>query len=358
MLNDGQPADIWSQVGSSSFRDYLQRKLVTDLTPFIQKNNFDLGDFIPAALEPYKVNGKIMALPHMMGGAYFLFNKDLFDQAGVDYPPTSWDNKSWTWDALLEKRKTLARAVDEQKDVTYCTEIVYIDFASLVWIWGQDLFPSSAYQTGLATTHSLDSPKAAATFQARSDLFHKYKYAPGLNQQTTNYFASKQAFSSLGLAVALYQLADITGLSLGMAALPWGAEGRRNVFITEGWMISSQSSHSQEAWTVLKYLTSAEVQKSWMAYGPPPVRKSLLEEWYDQFPRMSSAEVKKVYQGSLKYSQPSPSSSLMGLEKISKVFNDTFLEFWIAPVNPADTLQYYGEKLNTVLADIRSTNKK
>ena len=82
MIAAGKPPDIWSHWGPSGFMDYVKRGLVADLTPFIQKDNYDLTEFQPTALNAYTLNGKVMGLPMLTTGSFIFYNKDLFDKAG------------------------------------------------------------------------------------------------------------------------------------------------------------------------------------------------------------------------------------------------------------------------------------
>ena len=53
MIAAGTPPDVWSHWGPSGFADYVKRGLVADLTPYIEKDNYDLSDFIPEVLDIY-----------------------------------------------------------------------------------------------------------------------------------------------------------------------------------------------------------------------------------------------------------------------------------------------------------------
>ena len=85
-------------------------------------------------------------------------------------------------------------------------------------------------------------------------------------------------------------------------------------------MMSSKTAHPDEAWTFVKYLSSPEVQRSWMELtGAPPVRKSLAEDWYKQFPSMTPEEVKEVHLGALKYGRESPNHLLVRFDQLDQV---------------------------------------
>ena len=70
MIAAGTPPDIWSHWGPSGFADYVERGLVADLTPYIEKDSFDLSDFEEAVLDIYKVDGKIMGMPILTTGSF------------------------------------------------------------------------------------------------------------------------------------------------------------------------------------------------------------------------------------------------------------------------------------------------
>jgi multiple sugar transport system substrate-binding protein len=57
MIAAGTPPDVWSHWGPSGFADYVIRGLAADLTPYIERDNFDLSDFIPEVLDIYTLEG-------------------------------------------------------------------------------------------------------------------------------------------------------------------------------------------------------------------------------------------------------------------------------------------------------------
>src|SRR6185312_14783544 len=94
LLIAGHAPDVWSQWGPSDFVDYSWRGLTADLTSYLNRDRKEYADFYPGALNYGKWNGKQTGIPLMLGGSYCFYNKDLFDKAGVPYPPVSWDDKS------------------------------------------------------------------------------------------------------------------------------------------------------------------------------------------------------------------------------------------------------------------------
>jgi multiple sugar transport system substrate-binding protein len=53
--------------------------------------------------------------------------------------------------------------------------------------------------------------------------------------------------------------------------------------------------------------------------GAPPVRISLAEEWYRQFPSMTPDEVKEVHLGALRHGRESPNHLLVKFDQLNQI---------------------------------------
>ena len=83
-----------------------------DLAPYIEKTNYDLSDFDPALVDFYRIEGEgQLGLPFAVYPSFIFVNKDLFDEAGLPYPPQEFGapyvdengvEKVWDMDTLKE----------------------------------------------------------------------------------------------------------------------------------------------------------------------------------------------------------------------------------------------------------------
>jgi multiple sugar transport system substrate-binding protein len=411
MLAAGAPPDIWSHWGTSNFADYVGRGLVADLTPYIEKDNYDLSDFNQDVLKTYRINGKYMGLPIFTTGSYIFYNKDMFDKAGVSYPPTNWDDPGWTYAAFLDKCKALTGVTGNSKTgvtvkpktgvtaepttdataepktdattepttgitaeptigVTGEPETnVYgcnIDFSpndQIAWMFGKDFYPDAAYLTGFADTAYLNDPLVIQAYQGRQDIVWKLHYMP--DPEAVTAFGSRDLFMTQKVAMQLtggsgfWNYAPISDFKWGAAALPFGAPGRKDVLFTDPWMMSSKTAHPQEAWTLLKYLVSPVVQASWTkATLTPPVRTSLLDPWYASFPGMAPADVQEVFLGSLKYGQEGPNHLLVRFDLLDKVVGAALDPIINNTKLASETLPAANDALIATLKQIHAENKK
>lgn len=104
VVQSGEMPDIFQSWGGGVMNEYIAAGLMKDITADLDadggawRNTFSTG-----ALGVYSLDGKNYGVPWDMGMVGFWYNKDLFAQAGIDAPPT-------TWDELLEDVTALKAA--------------------------------------------------------------------------------------------------------------------------------------------------------------------------------------------------------------------------------------------------------
>ncbi len=99
-LQAGDVPDLFQSWGGGGLREQVEAGLVQDITD--ASADF-IGDLSAGAASLYQVDGKQYGIPYNIGMVGFWYNKDLFTQAGIDAPPT-------TWTELLEDVQALQAA--------------------------------------------------------------------------------------------------------------------------------------------------------------------------------------------------------------------------------------------------------
>ncbi len=82
---------------------------IADLTEAVKDPSVQWDDVWPAASQTATINGKVIGFPAIIDNLSVIYNKDLFDAAGLDYP-----SADWTWDDF---RTTAAALRDESKGI-------------------------------------------------------------------------------------------------------------------------------------------------------------------------------------------------------------------------------------------------
>jgi len=119
----GNPPDIIGPVGVEGLNTFADQ--VLDLKPLIQKNNYQSSNVDPKIvdlLNSLGSNGATVGLPFAVYPSMIFYNQDLFDEAGLPYPPQKvgdpYDGKPWDLDAL----RTLAMKLTVDKNGKDATE--------------------------------------------------------------------------------------------------------------------------------------------------------------------------------------------------------------------------------------------
>ncbi len=89
-MQSGEPPDIFQSWGGGVLLEYADAGLVKDIATDLSADGW--GDsFLPAALELYGRDGQYYGVPWRIGMVTFWYNKALFEQAGIEAPPATWD---------------------------------------------------------------------------------------------------------------------------------------------------------------------------------------------------------------------------------------------------------------------------
>ena len=72
------------ELNIENFASYANKGVLAEIT------DVDLSSLDETALSAFNVDGKQYGLPGNFSNVVLVYNKDLFDQAGIDYPNEDW----------------------------------------------------------------------------------------------------------------------------------------------------------------------------------------------------------------------------------------------------------------------------
>jgi multiple sugar transport system substrate-binding protein len=297
-LAGGAAPDVFAMDGPL-FPDYASRDVLLDLSPYIQRDGYDLTTLNDLAVKDFTMpDGRQLGLPRDLNVIALFYNKKLFDKAGVPYP-----DESWTWDKLVEVGKQLT--VDANKDGKPEQWGLYTEtsdmenaWSSFVWQNGGDVLAPDGKSI------VLDQDAGSGGIQFLQDLIWKDKVVPdpALFAETGDAFEQGKAAMEIN-GSWLVATDEAAGLSFGIAPLPSGPAGRATSVNPTGAVIAKSSKSADAAWAFAKYLAGAEAQQKIMALKASlPVNKAVLSG-----PFSSSYQGASVLAGALDYAHLKPS---------------------------------------------------
>ena len=257
------PPDVM-HLDASSAAVFIDNGLLTDLVPFIEKDpGFDLGAYFPNVVDIARRGNRLFAVPGDFTPMAIVYNKRLFDKAGVPYPKSGWG-----WDEFLKAAKALTVfEPGEAAPSQYGFRFENWMPGWLPWIWaagGDVLSPDGKRALGY-----FDSPETLAAIQFVADMVRKDRVAPNLSETAVSgvdlFRAGRAAMTLTGHWSLIEYRVD--RMDVGVVGIPTRTGRRVTVMYEAGLAISRTSPHKDLAWEYVKYMTSAEAQKPVLALG-------------------------------------------------------------------------------------------
>jgi multiple sugar transport system substrate-binding protein len=300
LLSARTPPDVVGPVGvgGSNRYDWL------DLKEMIDSTGYDLSGFDPGLLALYQTtNGGYSAIPFGVFPASVYYVRGLFDEAGLNYPPSEFDapyvmpdgtEVEWNYDTAAEIAKILtvdANGNDATSPDFDPDNIVQFglnfQWAGMRLMW-TDFQPENTYYNWDTGQVSIPESWVQASHWLQDGLW-KDHFIPSATYDGSELLNTGNAFSSGNVAMAIVPswYTCCLGNSVGLfewdwAVVPRSPDGEYHVALdADTFRIPAQSLHPAEAFTVLTYLLDTAVPTLAPIYGAFPARAVYQQPWID-----------------------------------------------------------------------------
>jgi multiple sugar transport system substrate-binding protein len=291
----------------------------------------DTSPFLENLLAPYTIDGKVYGIPKDFNTLALHYNKDLFDEAGVEYP-----NDEDTWETFAEKVRGVAALGGDVKGV--CFPASFDRFGAFAFAAGWQPFDaegkSNLQDENLTTavTWYTDLVKEGVAVQP-SDIGAGWT---GDCLKSDNVGVAMEGAWILG-----FLRDNAPNLQYGTAKMPIGPSGKRGNFIyTVAYGINADSANKEAAAKVLAALTSEKAQQWVLEQGLAiPSRSAIADNPYFAGETPEAMANKEVFEGAA-------DGNVYGFQ-----FGSIGLD-WQTPINAALAAIMTGQKdVATALAD-------
>jgi len=299
----GNAPDIVGPVGIAG-RDKFKGAWL-DLNPLIEANNYDLSDFDPATVQFLEVKEEgQLGIPFAIYPSFIFVNKDLFDEAGLPYPPQEYgapyvdengDEHEWDMDTLREVAMKLTvdangnDATNPDFDAENIVQFGYLnqftDMRGALTMFGAGNVVADDGKTAQFPQEWRDGA------QWIYDAMWKDHFWPTDAYVQSDVLATPNPFASGHLAMATVHMWYAAAWALGEIDFVWdtavtpsynGVTTAKMHADTFG--ILKASKHPQEAFEVLTYMSSAEHATELLTiYGGMPARLSLQPDYFENY---------------------------------------------------------------------------
>jgi multiple sugar transport system substrate-binding protein len=321
----GNGPDIIGPVGVGGSNGFASQ--YADLKPFIDKNKVDLSVYDPSLLSLYQtLNGGFSALPFAVYPSATYYNRDLFTEAGLSFPPAKYGDKykmpdgtmvDWNYDTAAKISQILtvdsngndatSAKFDPTKIVQWGLGFGY-DAPRLILT---NIQPSAFYDPASNAVKISDDWRKA--LQWYSDAIWKTHIIPNATSKAST-LLQPTPFDSGHVAMTITPLwftcclTDTVGkLKWDLGVVPMSPDGKyHNAIDADTFRLYKGSKNPDAAFSVLQYLLNDAVPELAPAYGAFPAQAKYQQGWIDSKNKTYTQGVNwQAAIDGLKYSNPS-----------------------------------------------------
>lgn len=272
----GNAPDVF-ELNYENFVQYASKGTLADLSGFIEEDaNFKPDQLNQEAFEAYQYDGKQYGMVESFSNVLTFYNKDLFDEAGVDYP-----SADWTWEDELAAAEQIT---DEDNNVwgTYAP-VTMNEYFKIAAQNGGKLFNEAGeptvnnkanlealnYMVNKVTKSGVSPSPAEMSGQAPADLF--------LNGQLGIVHTGIWMFDAFKDASFEWDV-----------ALEAGSTQKAHHFFANGLAVSADSDKQEAAYKFAAFMSASEevaklrVENSWEL--PAITDEAVLQPYLEQTP--------------------------------------------------------------------------
>ncbi len=321
---------------------------VSDLLADIQATN---GPMTEALIAPVTFEGQEWAIPFWSESTVLYYRTDLFEKAGLDGPPE-------TWEQFLDYAHKLTDPAAGVYGAGFGIGRGNSDsewwFRDLLWSHGAFLFNEAGDQA------AINSEEGAMVFNWIKDFFNKEKVTPpgvigwddGGNNQA---YLSGQAAMVINVGSIYYALVndhpdllEVTGIGL----VPGGPEGRYIAGISNNLGIFKDSNNPEQAKQLIAYMLDKDWQAEWVqtaGFQVVPVYPELAEnEFWQSDAGQTFIETPQYY---LFLGAAGKFSPAAGAVYNSRILTDALESVVVSGTSVEDALANLNSEINDLLAE-------
>ena len=275
----GNPPDLM-HMSVAYVYEYAEQGLLLNLQPYFERD-LNPDDFF---LEPMKAvrypdmeTGDLYAIPFAFIVSNIFYNRDMFNQFGLESP-----NDAWTWYDLADSARRLTRDMDGDGTPDqwgFHSSWDYYLFDSVIHAWGGRILDSDFNVV-------VDSPEAIQGARFLVDLVLRDQAAPPISVMSS----AMRGFLNQQLAMYVGNMGDLSTyrqdafFDWDVAMMPEGPAKRVVRMGPDSFAILADSRHPEEAWEYIKFVITQEKVDRSSGSNKLPICKplTLSPEWMER----------------------------------------------------------------------------
>ncbi len=289
-IASGSAPDIIGPVGIRGANAFNGRWL--DLEPLVEASGYDLGQFDAEQVDFWRTDEGLVGLPFGVFPAVMFYNKPLFDEAGLPYPPqefgADYDGKPWDIETLTDIAKILTVDTNGNDATSPDFDPENIIQFGLEEQWSEPQRFGSWFGAGSIVDEAGDAqiPEPwQEGFKWYYDGVWNQHFIPNDEYRNSELLAAGNPFDSGNVAMShthLWYTCCLTGVGedWDIAVVPSYNGTSTAALHADVFRILNTTEHPEEAFKVLTYLIGDAAPELLEAYAAMPARKDLQDAFF------------------------------------------------------------------------------
>ena len=281
-------------------------------------------------------------IPALIDNLAIVYNKDLFQQAGIA-PPTA----NWTWSDFENAAKSLTDPSKKQYGWAYpvdATEDTVWHYDAMLWEAGGDILNADNTQAAFNS----DAGVEALTALQQMAVTDKSVF---LDQQNTGEIDTLFNSGKIGMLVTgPWALSGYPDVNYGVQIMPSFPGGSHATIAgPDMWVMFDNGGHGEAAWQFMQWLTAAQqVKADSMESGHLPIRNSVVTPSF-----LKAFDAKFPGEGLFAQNLTNVTKSrpvIPAYGQISTIMGNAVVKVMLGQGDPKATLDDAANQVNQVLA--------
>ncbi|OYD14302.1 hypothetical protein CH333_08345 [candidate division WOR-3 bacterium JGI_Cruoil_03_44_89] len=341
MIGGGTPPDLF-YLGDDNFVAYAEAGAIASVEEIKKTDTlFNASDYFELPFNAFKCEGELYGLPISWTPLVLYYNKDIFDEAGVPYPDTTWD-----WDDFLSACKRCTNDTDGDGEVDQFGYLLSTGWTfTFNWIWqnGGDVLSPDGKRCIIGSKEAVDA------LQFLADLRWNYSVSP-----TPEQIAQRDLFTTGKIAMIVSgrwvvpRYRTIKDFRWGISHLPKGKVRATPIFTT-AYVMSNKSVRQRDVWELAKFLSGKEGSRfiAELGLGVPSVKSVAHSPHF--LNRKKSPENSEVYLDALSYARRGPRTIYW--QEIGNIMETHLDELWFGKKDAKEVAGAIAKEVNRLLSE-------
>jgi multiple sugar transport system substrate-binding protein len=334
----GNVPDVF-YVNQNMAQTYIPAGKLLDLSPYMAKDSVNPSDYFPATMHDFDCSdGTVYGLPKDFGTLGLVYNKTMFQQAGISDP------SNWTWDDVASAAQKLTGTNGPNGKVYGLSAAADpARWMAFLYALGGNVLSADGKKAVFNDALGVQSATWYTSFEKNKTGVKPDDVGAGWNGDA--FGKQRVGMTFEGGWMIPFMTSSFPSIQYGIAPMPKAPNGQRgDLLFTNAWGAYSGTKHADAAWKLIQWMTGKTVQTNVLhaGFALPTIQSLVNDPSLDSLPNVKQLLQNASYGHSWFYGQAHTevvkdtgdalTAIMLGKSDVQSALNDaaTKVNNWIA----------------------------